>query len=182
MVNFDNMTAKLSNLFNHVVHGESSADRARKPQAVTALAQASQAALGTGEDLKLNEMLACLKTRDLDTLLQSKVAVCLDDRLPKCDVELRDSPIFGAFYANGDKGYIAAINPGGATSHAPELLKKLAGSLREGVITQNTPPMFGTVHTTATMHAAVSYMVWDSAQRTARTLEKNPAIKTAPKI
>jgi len=181
MANFDNISAKLSNLFNHVVHGESSADRARKPQAVTALTAASQAALGTGEDIKLNEALACLKSKDLDTLLEHKVAVCLDDRLPKCDVKMADSPIFGAFYANGDKGYIVAINPGGATSHAPELLKKLAGGLREGRITQNTAPMFGTVHTVATMHAATSYMNWDSAEMVGRTLAKNPAIKNAPK-
>lgn len=181
MANFDNISTKLSNLFNHVVHGESSADRARKPAAVTALATASQAALGTGEELKLNEMLACLKTRDLDTLLEHKVALCLDDRLPKCDVKLADSPIFGAFYANGDKGYIVSINPAGATSHAPDLLRKLAGSLREGTVNRNTPAMFGTVHTAVTMHAATSYMNWDNADMVGRTLAKNPTIKTAPK-
>lgn len=181
MANFDNISAKLSNLFNHVVHGESSADRARKAEAVTALAAASQATLGTGEDLKLNEALAKLKSKDLDTLLEHKVAVCLDDRLPKCEIKLGDSPIFGAFYANGDKGYIAAINPGGATTHAPDLLARLARNLRDGNISQNTPPMFGTVHTAATMHAATSYMNWDSAQMAARTLAKNPAIKNAPK-
>ncbi|MEZ0261620.1 MAG: hypothetical protein ACAH80_11470 [Alphaproteobacteria bacterium] len=181
MAKFDNISGYLSNLFSYALHGESKADRARKPQAVTALANASQAALGTTEDMKLNEALACIKSRDLDTLLANKVAVCLDDRLPQAKVELRDSPVFGAFYTNGDKGYILAINPGGATSHAPELLAKLARSFREGVINPNTPPMFGTVHTTAAARTAISYMNWDSAEMVGRTLAKNPAIKTAPK-
>lgn len=147
------MAGFFKNIFNHIVHGESTADRERKPEIVEGILKHSLAHADTGpfsfgdayED-RLREVLMDTCTADLEYLRDRKITLCLDTRLYDQKQGWFDKEIMGVFYNEGDKGGTIALwdngkkpeNTGffdrGAYDHGSDMLGKMAEMLRDGDI------------------------------------------------
>ncbi|HYD18266.1 MAG TPA: hypothetical protein VEF76_07295 [Patescibacteria group bacterium] len=108
-----NLSKGVKSLFNLVVKGESLQDTARKPDAIAALVAASAPSFaGSGEEDYAKTPAAALKrirTKDLETLVEHKVAVGLDPRLGEQGLTTREKPVNAVYYSRGKSGGTLAL-------------------------------------------------------------------------
>lgn len=143
----------LRDAFSLAVYGETAGDIARKPEVAEKLFQqslpfkpeAEQPSVDNAYEDRLREVLMGTKTKDIQTFLDNKVAVCLDTRIyNQKDGWHRE--ILGVYYNQGKDGGIAALWDSGKTSansgffersafsHGGTTLNALADKIRDGGI------------------------------------------------
>lgn len=142
--------------FNYAVHQESTADRARKAAVAEQLIDFSKSVItGSGDyDDRLRKTLLKTRTKYLDTLLEKKVAVSLDERLAtqrvdrkaietNADARQLGHPadivcLAGAYYPGAEGGGLVSLWDNGKGPDRPtlfrnsNLLEDLAGKLQAG--------------------------------------------------
>ena len=189
---FDKLRASLKNAFDYAVHGESSANFQRKAQVADAIV-AAQTTPDAGYAERLRDVLMQVKTADLDTLKDSKVAIVLDKRLAEQNLGFRDYAIFAAFYKRAEGNTVSLQDSGKTKSetgyfdttslNGANALTKLADYIRSGGLNGREETLYASRYSYATRGASVTYMEWRLADRfDAKTVAKNPTLQKPPTL
>jgi hypothetical protein len=198
------MTGFFKNVFNYIVHGESTADRARKPEIVEqvlkhslATADTGPVTLGNAYEDRLREVLMSTTTADLEYLRDRKITICLDTRLYDQKQGWLDKEIMGVFYNDGQKGCnqggtIALWDNGktsantgffdrGAYDHGSDMLEKMAEMMRCGNIEDGESRYYAARYTRHYGKTQHTYTEWRSGSDfDDGAVKKNPELQNPP--
>jgi hypothetical protein len=194
------MAGFFKNIFNHIAHGEGTADRERKGPVAEEVLKHSLANADTSVDKfgdsyadRLREVLMETRTEDLEYLRDRKITICLDTRLSSQQQGWFDKEILGIFYNDGPKGGTIALwdngkkseNTGffgrGAYDHGSDMLEKMAWLMRTGNIDNDQVRYYFASYTRHTGKTTHTYTEWRSGYDfDDGTIEKNPELLQPP--
>lgn len=175
----------LKNVFNLVVRGETNAEIARKPEAVSALIDFSARWFPEASEdttAKLRGILDRMKTTDIDFLLARGVAVGIDARLGGQNLN-SDQRIDALYYSRGKEGGTLSLRPegdGAPGDISRGAMRNLAALLRTGGVADGE-----TYYARFITQAYNRYMVaetrWFSPKAVpSAQLKTKPELKRAP--
>lgn len=189
----------LRDAFSLAVYGETTGDIARKPELAERLFQQSlpfkpeseQPSADNAYEDRLREVLMGTKTKDIQTFLDNKVAVCLDTRIyNQKDGWHRE--ILGVYYNEGGSG-IAALWDSGRTagnsgflersafSHGGSTLNALADKMRMGGISEDNERYYAARRSSHYGYTRF-YTDWrEEGYFSPGAVKKNPELKEPPK-
>ncbi|MEZ0261626.1 MAG: hypothetical protein ACAH80_11500 [Alphaproteobacteria bacterium] len=194
------MAGFFKNIFNHIVHGESTVDLERKQPVAEEVLQHSLAHADTSVDDfgnayadRLREVLMETRTVDLELLRDRKITICLDTRLSSQKQGFFDKEILGIFYNDGVKGGTIALWDNGKTSqntgffdrsayaHGSDMLEKMAWLMRTGNIDNDQVRYYFASYTRSTGKTTKTYTEWRSGYNfDDGTIGKNPELLKPP--
>lgn len=179
--------SSLKNAFDHAVHGEGTADRARKLGVAQSVIEFSAPLTTDGSadyESRLRAVLLQAPTKALDALVEKKIAVGIDARLSKQTLADRDAPIAGVFYPGPQNGAEGGLATFAESSQSGALIGKLATLLQS---VKPTVPVFAYSTTEIAMGGdmgmafPVTLTEWGvNGNDKAPAAQKNPALKTPP--
>ena len=180
---------------------ESRVDIDRKPAVTTTMVDESLAHVSTKGPLhgteaeysaRLSGVLMECWTKDLDTLRDHGVTICLDQRLGEQTNGFWDQRIDAVYYNQGGERVLALWDNGTSPSEAgfwsmdaydygAEAVGKLAESIRGG--DANHSIMYAARHTVSTGKSSYTYTRWDTAGDFDQdSIAKNPVLQTPPVV
>lgn len=164
---------------------ESRADRARKSDVADPMVTESvriEKDADAGYADRLREVLMHTNTKDLETLRDAGITVCLDKRMVDQKYGFFDQPMYGIYYIkekivtiydDPDAGFLRNTTAG---SYGGSALKNLARTIRDGKVNPNDTYMF------AALYGSKSRSVrWKSSEDFDQaTIRKNPDLLKPP--
>jgi len=180
--------------------GDSDFERTQKPALIDSIVSHSVSVCETGPAnarardyrARLQDVLEDTRYRDLKTLQENKITICLDQRLSAQTSGTFDRRIDGVFYAQREGGVVTLWDDGRPKSQAgfwsldtydygSKGLEKLAEAVRDGDISQNGQLMYAARYTRSTGKSAYSVTRWRAAEDFDKdSISKNPALQKAP--
>lgn len=168
---------------------ESRADKERKPSVADPMVTESvkiEKDVDAGYADRLREVLMHTNTKDLETLRDAGITVCLDKRLPDQETGAFDRPIYGVYYIkdkivtiydNPDAGFLGRT----ADSYGSSELEKLASAIRDGDVNPNGNYMFAATYYVSTGKGGYTTVRWsDCGDFDQAAIRKNPDLLKPP--
>lgn len=194
------MAGFFKNIFNHIIYGESTEERARKAPIAEQVLKHSLAHADTSVDKfgdsyadRLREVLMETRTADLEYLRDRNITICLDTRLYNQKQGWFDKEIMGIFYNDGEKGGTIALwdngkvsaNTGffdrGAYEHGSDMLEKMAEMMRNGEIETDQVRYYFASYTRQVGKVTQNYTEWRSGYDfDDGAIDKNPELLQPP--
>lgn len=180
--------------------GDSDFERAQKPALIDSIVSHSISVCETGPAnartrdyrTRLGDVLEDTRYRDLKTLHDNKITICLDQRLSAQTKATFDRRIDGVFYAQKEGGIVALWDDGRPKSEAglwthdtydfgSKGLNKIAEAVREGDTPAAGKKMYAARYSYSNGKTSHSVTKWRDAEDFDKdSIRKNPALQTPP--